>query len=345
MRALDFAVRLAFFALVPFLATFVSASFPMTGVLVNIGLALAVFAFAEAVRPRAARSRVLGLLLRGHLAFERYYREHAPRPFLHYVFSPLLLPYWLTQRSGRRELWLYSGLTGGGIVVLVVTSALDFERSWLPQLGFARFLPVWLLLFAVHTLCILVFLLPIATTVVKFHLERRFTALWLLLGVAAVSVSIAAVPLAQKRAHIVSWVTTERVQLRTSAAPAAARAAQAAAIRAVWARPDELLASTDARGWVEDDALDRAEAVLETFYKSDEAYAFSLHAMPPEAPEILLLQCHLGRGRQSLWRAIRKSGEEVLSASELPPGVLGLLRRATRRPPSKSRAPFQMAPL
>ena len=56
MRAFDLALRFAFFALVPFLATFVSALFPMTGVLVNIALALAVFAFAEAVRRYAVRN-------------------------------------------------------------------------------------------------------------------------------------------------------------------------------------------------------------------------------------------------------------------------------------------------
>lgn len=343
MRALDFAVRLAFFATVPFLATFVSAAFPMTGVLVNLALALVVLAFAGAVRPRAERSRVVAFLLRHHLAFEAYYRERPPRPFLYYVFSPLLFPYWLAQREARRELFLYRSLTGGGLVVLLVAAAVDFARNWLPELGFVRFFPVWLLLVAVQTLCTLVIVLPITTTVVKLHLERRFLALWLLLGVAAISVTVAAVQLARRRAHIVSWVTNERLLLRTSAAPVQARATQAAALRAVWANPGELAASTDRRGWVEDDALDRAEEVLERFYKADEAYAFSLHALPPEAPEILVLQCHLGRGRPPLWRAVRKSGEEVLSPNDLPAGVLGLQPKATRRPPTKTRAPFKRA--
>ena len=56
MRSADFALRLAFFAIVPFLATWVSALFPMTAVLVNVALTLAIFATAEAIRERAERS-------------------------------------------------------------------------------------------------------------------------------------------------------------------------------------------------------------------------------------------------------------------------------------------------
>ncbi|MFS8065298.1 MAG: hypothetical protein ACMG6S_02890, partial [Byssovorax sp.] len=59
MRALDFALRFAFFAIVPFLATWVSALFPMTAVLVNVALTLSIFAAAEAIRERAGRSPLL----------------------------------------------------------------------------------------------------------------------------------------------------------------------------------------------------------------------------------------------------------------------------------------------
>lgn len=343
MRTLDFTLRLLFFAMMPFVATFVSAAFPMTGVLVNIALALAVFAFAEAVRQRVERSRVLGFLVRRQLRFEAYYREHPTGPFLYYVLSPVLFPYWLFQRKARREVLLYRDLASGGVVVIVATSALDYFRNWQPQLGVARFLQTWALLLVVQMVCTLLFLAPIATTVVKFHLERRFRALWVLLAVAVLSVSLAAASLARRKAPVVSWVTTERVLLRSAADPAAARAAELAALRDVWAHEAELLASTDRHGWVEDDALARAGAVLETFYKPDEAYAFTLHAAPARSPELLVLQCHLGWGRRPLWRAIRKSGEEVTSRDELPPGILGLRRRATRRPP-KTSAPFQRTP-
>jgi hypothetical protein len=335
MRALDFALRLAFFAAVPFLATYVSVFFPMTIVLLNVAVTLVVFAAAEAVRDRAGRSPLFERLVRRRLAFEAYYREHPPRPFLFYVLYPLLLPYVLARPETRRELWLYRGFTGAGLVLLLLAAAADFLLHWPPELRLVDFLLIWLLLYGIQTLCIFVFLLPVSTTVVKLHAERRLRELWMLLGVAAISVAAAVIRLEHRRGHIVSWVTTHRVKMRTQASPSAAHAAQIKALRAVWGNLEELREATDKDGWVEGDALDRAEEHLGAFYKSDEAYAFSLHALPAAAPEVLVLQCHLERGAAPIWRAVRRSGQEVLSAAELPSGVLGLKRRTTRRPPTR----------
>ncbi len=334
MRALDFALRLAFFAIVPFLATWVSALFPMTAVLVNVALTLAIFATAEAIRERAGRSPLLAWVVKRHLDFEAHYREHPPGPFLFYVFYPLLLPYVLFRAETRRELWLYRGFTGGGLAVLVAAAGLDYWMSWLPNLGFHDFIVTWLLLFFIQTLCIFLFLLPIATTVVKLHAERRFKPLWILFAVATLSVTAAVVTIDQRRGHLVSWAATQRVRLRSKAAPAAARAAELQALRVVWANAPELRESVDKDGWVEGDALDRAEEQLATFFKPDEAYAFSLHALPPGAPEVLVLQCDLGKG-PPVWRALRRSGVEITSITDLPPGVVGLARRQTVRPPKK----------
>lgn len=334
MRTLDFALRFAFFAVVPFLATWVSALFPMTAVLVNVALTLAIFAAAEAIRERAGRSPLLERLVRRHLAFEAHYREHAPKPFLFYVFYPLLLPYVLFRRETRRELWLYRGFTGGGLVILVAGAAFDFWSSWLPNLHFRDFIITWALLFAVQTLCMFLFLLPISTTVVKLHVERRFNELWILFATAALSITVAVVAIERRPGHLVSWATTQRVRMRTKIAPTPARNAQLQALRVVWANAPELKESVDKEGWVEGDALDRAEEQLATFYKPDEAYAFSLHALPAAAPEVLLLQCDLGKG-PPVWRALRRSGAEVTSIDDLPRGVLGLARRTTVRPPKK----------
>jgi hypothetical protein len=338
MQVADFLLRLLFFLTVPFIATFVATRFPMTGVLINIALTLVVFAFAELARERAERSRLLKRALQRRFAFEAYYRENAPRPFLFYVFYPLLLPYVLSRPAARRELWLYRGFTGGGVAVLLAAAVFDFYRHWQPELGLGPFVVVWLMLFAIQTLAMFTFLLPVSTTVVKLHSERRLTELWVLLGAAAISIAAAVTTLVQRRGHIVSWVTTHRVGLRSAAVPAAARAAQIQALRAVWASGAELRESTDDGGWVEGDALDRAEDELEVFYKPDEAYAFSLHALPAAAPEVLVIQCHLGQGKPPIWRALKRSGQEITSAADLPKGVLGLVRRGTRRPPTK-RAP------
>lgn len=340
MRTLDLLLRGLFFAVAPFVVTLAAAAFPMTGVLVNVVVALAVFAFAEGVRSRAERSRVVRFLVRRHLAFEAYYREHPTGPFLYYILSPLLFPYWLFQAQARREVLVYRDLAGGGIAVLLITAGIDYARSWRPHLGPERFVLVWAGLVLVQTMLTLALVAPIATTIVKLHLERRLAALWILIAIAAVSAGFAVYRLERRRAPVVSWVTTERVMLRSQADPHGARATQIAALRAVWAHPEELAGSTDARGWVEEDALDRADEALEQFYKTDEAYAFTLHAVPPRAPEVLVLQCHLGWGRSNLWRAVRKDGREILSKDDLPAGVLGLQRKVTRRP-AKNPAPYR----
>jgi hypothetical protein len=338
VRALDLALRFAFFAVVPFLATFVSAIFPMTLVMANFGLTLVVFAAAEAVRERAQRSALLARLMKRRLDFEEYYRAHPPRPFLFYVFYPLLLPYVVARLETRRELWHFRGFTGGGLILLAAGAIADFWLHWQPEIGFGPFAVRWVMLIFVQTLCIFVFLMPVATTVVKLHLERRKRTLWALLAVAALSASAAIGFLVHQRRHVVSWVTTERVKLRTDAKPSAARAAQLRALRAAWDNAAELRASTDPDGWVEGDALDRAEEHLETFYRADEAYAFSMHAYPSGAPEVVVLQCHLGHKKPPIWRALRRNGQEVTSPADLPKGVLGLERRTKRRPPS-TRAP------
>jgi len=205
----------------------------------------------------------------------------------------------------------------------------------LPDLGFGAFARTWIFLLGVQTVCIFLFLVPAATTVVKLHIEGRRGLIWALLGAAALSVALALGVLAHRRGHVVSWVARQRVALRTKAKPDAAKAAQIKALGAVWNNLSELRESTDREGWVEGDALDRAEEHLGLFYKRDEAYAFSLHAHPAAAPEVLVLQCRLGGGRAPIWRAIRRSGREVSSPADLPKGVLDLERRGERRPPRK----------
>lgn len=333
MRVLDYLLRFAFFAIVPYVATLIAAFFPMTPVIVNVALTLLVFATAESLREQAARRPLLGRLLGRRLAFEEHYRENPPRPFLFYVFYPVLLPYVLVRADTRKELGLYRGLTGGGLVILLLGAAYDFWSRWLPELRLGTFVWRWALLFTVQTLGIFLFLMPIATTVVKLHLEKRTRALWSLLGVAAISVAIAAFTLIQKHGHVVSWVTTQRVLLRTRAEPEGAKAAQIRALRAAWDNLAEVRVSTDKDGWVEGDALDRVEEHLRIFYKADEAYAFSMHAIPPEAPEVLMIQCHLGRKIPAIWRALKHNGQELLNPGELPGGLLGQPRREERRPP------------
>ncbi len=338
MRAFDFCLRLAFFATAPFLATVVATLFPMMGVLLNCAITLLVFAFAAVLRERAQRSWLLQRAMARRFAFETYYRENPPRPFLFYVFYPLLLPYILYRAATRRELLLYRGFTLPGALILVAAAVYDYWAHWQPELGLREFVPMWVVLFLIQTLAMFVFLLPISTTVVKLHSERRLVSLWVLLGVAAISVGVAVGVLVHKRGHVVSWVTTHRVRLRSKARPDAARAAELQALHAVLDNHAELKASTDGDGWVEGDSADRAEEHLEGLYKSDEAYAFSLHALPPAAPEVLVLQCWIVGGGPPIWRAIKRTGQEITDKKDLPPGVLGLKPRKDKRPGTRLKA-------
>ena len=106
---LDFVMRLVYFAAAPFLVVFAAALFPVSGAVLQLALALGVFFLAESVRGLAARSRAVRYVVSGQLEFEEFYRAHPPRPFLYYVFYPLLFPYWLVVRDARREFWIYKG--------------------------------------------------------------------------------------------------------------------------------------------------------------------------------------------------------------------------------------------
>ncbi len=110
--ALDFVLRLAFFAAAPFVLVLVAALFPVSGALIQIGVGLGAFFAGEALRRVAARSRLVEKALSSQLAFEAHYRAHPPRPFLYYVFYPLLVS--VLARGGatpRREFLLFKGYT------------------------------------------------------------------------------------------------------------------------------------------------------------------------------------------------------------------------------------------
>jgi hypothetical protein len=187
---LDFALRLAFFAAAPFLLVFIAELFPVTGALVQVGFALSVFVAGEAVRRLAARSKLVATFLGKQLAFESYYRENRPRPFIYYVLYPFLFPYWLSVGEARREFLLFKGYTLASFILLLVSLLAQYLRAFPPELGLRSFLPIAAGTFAVETVVVLMFLMPIVTTVVHFHHERAPGRLAALLLVGFVSVCV-----------------------------------------------------------------------------------------------------------------------------------------------------------
>ena len=311
----DFVLRMAFFATAPFLVVFAAELFPVTGAVLQIGLALLVFLLGEAGQRALGRRRWLRAVLRNELAFDAHYRERPPRPFLYYVFYPLLFPYWLTQRDARREFLLYKGYTWPAFALLLVSLAVQYLRVFPPELSLRDFAPIAAGSLLAESIVVLMFLLPLVTTVVHFHHQHAPRRLVVLLLVACISVGYSVVRIEHRRDPIVSYATRTRVRLRSQARPELAAEAQERALaEAARALPREAGALPE-DGRVEGLALDQARSALKAFYKEDEAEAFELWyshhvgalAQGPEAADsgaLLTLFFPARRAHQPIWLSL-----------------------------------------
>jgi hypothetical protein len=326
---LDFILRLAFFAAAPFLLVFAALIFPITGALVQIALALGVFFVGEAVRDLSAKSRIARLVLGAQLEFEAYYREHPPRPFLYYVFYPLLFPYWLFVRAARREFLLFKGYTVASFLFLLGSMAFQYYRSFPPELGPKAFAPIALGTLLAEAIVILMFLMPITTTVVHFHLTRAPRRLAVVLLVGLLSSSLAVYRLEKRRDSMVSFATRMRVALRTEARPHDANTALLKALHAAWAVLPAAKGDVDSDGKVEGRVLDNAHEALTAFYRPDEACAFDLWYTKRGKGAILVLYFEAHRGKPPIWLAMDAAHATTHDASKLPKGAFKAMERAT----------------
>jgi hypothetical protein len=327
--ALDFVLRLAFFAVAPPLIVLLTALFPMGGAIINIALGLFFFLFAEALREHASKTGLLAGFVRAQLRFDEYYREHPPKPFLFYVFYPLLFPYWLIVKKARREFWMFKGYTLLSVAILVITTAIQYVRYWPPDLGLQSFAPIFGLTLLLEALVVLALLMPISTTVITYHLGKRRALLFVLLFVGMASTGYEIAKLALKRDPIVSVATRFRVQQRTDTAKDKAKKAQRAAL--LTALPLVLAGKSkiiEGDGKVEGEPLDRAHDALLAFYKEDEAFAFDLWAAPRKSPQVLVLYVESYRGRPAVWLAVDAKGKEIRDQRRLPRGALDQMKHA-----------------
>src|SRR5205085_299009 len=173
----DFGARVVFFAIAPFMVFVMAAVFPVTATLVNLGVCLAAVAFADVARAAESRKSffwpVVSKVLTGPLEFERYYRHHKPRPFAYYIFYPLLFPYWLSNDSARREFLLYKTVNILSLVFLVGTTVYDYFEYFQPQLGLRACLLVLLVTAVFEIVTVMVMLMPLATSLIKYRLARH----------------------------------------------------------------------------------------------------------------------------------------------------------------------------
>ena len=301
----------------------------MGGAIVNVGLALAFFLFAEALRARAPKTGIFATFVRGQLRFDDYYRENPPKPFLFYVFYPLLFPYWLIVGKARREFILFKGYTILSFAILIVTTVIQYIRFWPPDLGLKSFAPIFALTLGLETLVVLALLMPITTTVIGYHLQKRRALLFVLLAVGVTSTGVEIARLVRKRDPIVSMSTRFRLQSRTdtskSKAQKAQHAALATALPLVMAGRSKIV---EGDGKVEGEPLDRAHDALHAFYKDDEAFAFDLWASPRKNPQALVLYVESYRGRPAIWMAVDAKGREIRDMRKLPRGALDSMKHA-----------------
>ncbi len=300
-----------------------------------------VFFAGEAARSLADRSVIARKLLRSQLAFEAYYREHPPRPFLYYVFFPLLFPYWLANAEARREFMLFKGYTLLSFALLVVSLVVQYVRAFPPELGVREFVPLAAGTLAVETVVILAFLMPMVTSVVHLHRERAPRRLALLLLVACVSVGVAGYRVTRKRDPLVSYATRERARLRTARSPKVAREAQARALRAAWAVLPHAREDVDTDGKVEGAPLEAGRAALEPFYKADETAAWDLwykQTRPSrgagkgaKGEQVLVVYFAAGWRRQAMWLSLDAQGAVSNDPNRLPKGAFDAMRKAAVR--------------
>lgn len=321
----DFGARIAFFAVAPFAVIIMAAVFPVTGTLVNLGLCLGVVVFADVVRQMQARYPVIGKVLTGPLDFERFYRHHPPRSFAYYIFYPLLFPYWLSNDTARREFLLYKTVNLVSLAMLFATTAYDYFEYFRPQLGLAECLLVLFVTALFELVTVMIMLMPLATSLVKYRLAGHRSRLVTLAIVGACSVAVAIGVIEARRDPVVSWAARERVLLRTKADKAHARAAHLAAAKAAWAAIPKDKDDIDPDGKVVGEAIAAARTSLQKFYKADEAQAFDgwVSHTKRGAPGVLVLYVESrGKKRPPIFVALERTGREVRDPKKLPKGAL-----------------------
>ncbi|MFO0612730.1 MAG: hypothetical protein U0414_09095 [Polyangiaceae bacterium] len=338
---LDFGLRLAFFALAPQALAVSAIIFPIWGIVINVCVALVVFFIAKRVRAIPILSRVLGRALR----FEAYYREHAPRPFLYYVFFPLLFPYWLIVGRARREVSVYRPFSGVPLVVLIGTNVFQYFARYRPEIPFKWFAIAAGAKLAVELAAIMLFLMPVATSVVTFERQGKPWHLRALLAVALVSTAFAIHRHVANPVRVASLETQYRAQLRTTydgprahdTLLAAARAALAELLEYDETTQSDRIPSRYRGHWIEGDALDRAQEKLAEFYKPDEVDGFKLTVVrsAKNYNALLLFQARSGLSLPHVWIAVTRGGEKFadvsIPARELVGAQLGKVPKKLKR--------------
>ena len=334
LRTVDLVVRLMYCAIAPFTLVIMVTLFPIMGVVVNMALALLVFAFAAVVRAYVDRFPLLGKVFGKQLQFESFYREHPPKPFLYYLFYPLMLPYVAFNRVAQRELGLYRGLTTLGIVLLVFGAFWDYFRKWQPDLGFRAFAGSWVGVLVIQAIISIALVMPLTTTVVTLRLQQRTGALVSALVIATLATAAAIVGVVQKRHDTVQLPTQERMYLRTMAEKARSREVRIdgleRALVSIKRGDAETFKQPKATEIMGGPIIDSRDSLLR-LYKQDETECFHLVAFKTKRGATLVLFGVPTKKRALVWLGMRSNGDVVDDADELPSDAIATMWRIAKR--------------
>lgn len=327
LGGIEYVARLAFFAIVPAVVVLLSELVPMTAALANIALALTVFFAGEVLRKHAERRSWLGKVLRRQLAFEAFYREHPPRPFLYYLFYPLLFPYWLLVRTARQEFLLFKGYTLVTLLFVAIGGVYRLVFVYGPELG-ARHL-VWPFAagVAIESLAVIMLVMPMATSVVALHRSGHRRRLVLLFVVGLASAGVASVRLATRHRAYPSLEARHRVVQRSRANPQQADHVMTTALDLAWKRRRDGGWGREADGAVTGPPLESARDALERLYRPDEAGAFELWTADREdRQQLMVIYAPGARRRKPVFLGMKADGTLVRRMADVPKSAQRMMR-------------------
>lgn len=332
LATLEYALRIAFFLFVPFGVVLLAMLVPMSAAIVQMILALAAFFLGEVLVSTAERRPWLKRVLRRQLAFEAYYRQHPPRPFLYYMFYPVLFPYWLWVKDARREFWLFKGYTIVTMLVIGGTGIYRWFFVYQPEIGFKTFAAAFGIQLLVETLAVLMLIMPMTTSVVALHRKGQSYRLIALLAAGLLSAAGAGAYLRARHRSFPSLETRQRVVARNAANYGKSKLAMKHALEKAWkvrrsAPRDRWERETD--GTVIGAPLDEAHDVLETFYRDDEAGAFELWtSAKAEKPPLMIVFAEGRKKGNPVWLGLRPDGTLVDKLTDVPRSARRAMRTA-----------------
>ena len=287
-RSVDLVLRFIYVAAAPIMLIPAAAVFPIGGVMIGAAIAMVVAVFGgEGWRERVARIPVIGKALGGMAALGEFYRAHPAKPLPYYIVYPALFPYWLINRTARREFLLYRKLNALAVVLIAGGAVIDYVRNWRPEIGVGYFIGASIGVFVLQLVATFAIAMPIVTTVLALHQRARRKTLIALVGLSIATASFGA--FATHRMHAIGMVAQIRLNARTAVAHArfercvadthdrsGCRRYDGSAVALAHA----LDAANQSLNEVAGDgvrALDRARETLATYYRADEASAFHLY--------------------------------------------------------------------